>query len=860
MATSSKATHNPQLMHYGLMMFGQLLSLFGTHLVTFSFAVWVYSLNGSVVEMALLSVCAILPTVLISPVAGVIADRAPKKRTLILVDSFLGLISLIVLGLSFSGLLQPWHLYISALCGGFAAGLQRPLFESITPLMVPEDKLVNVNGVVQTVAGISQLLSPALAGALVLTVGLNAVIAIDLITFTVAMLTLVYVSIPVISNVREAGVSWAEDLKSGFSYVFDRAGLRAMFLLVTARNFAFAVCEVLALPLLLTLTTADTAGLILSLSGLGIVVGGATMAVTGGFKRKINSVFFAQLLTAAGMILAAVTTNLWLLGFAVALAFVAFPVEESTSTTIMQTGVPKKMMGRVSAVRQMLTLSAVPVAMLISAPMAEYVFEPWINEGEGSLLELARSVVGQGDGRGMAVMLILMGITLIVVTLVGWAYKPLVNVEATLAVDTEELSEGEAKESLPGSPENPHSSAAAKSPAVPLRSSTSTSAPLHSKTQSGNRIMRYLSERPYLISIALMALVIAWMFVPVAEEEASAEDTTETTAQELQKVQITTLQAQSLIIEQEFTGQTKADQSANISAELDGLLVELHADRGSRVEKGDVLVTLSSGSLAAGLLSAQAEEARARSEYNAQKSLSAQGIASKRAMADAFAALQAARALVGQYSTEKEKAKIYAPFSGIVADHFAEIGDFLGMGQPILSLINIDQIVAVGDVSERQIGNLKVGEQASISILGKQKIHGTISYISTVANTATRTFQVEVSVPNDDLSIAVGMTTKVSVPMEDIQAYKISPSLFTLNAKGEVQLATVDDENIVRLSSIEIVRNDADGVWITGIPNQARLITLGQGFVREGEEVIPNEAGESLETTPDEANTLSQAL
>ena len=816
------------LQHYALMMGGQLLSLFGTHLVTFSFAVWVFTLTGSVVQMALLSVFAILPTVLISPLAGVIADRAPKKKTLILVDSALAVVSVVVFILASQDLLQPWHLYISAIFGGMASGLQRPLFESITPLMVPEEKLVQVNGVVQTVAGVSQLLSPALAGGLVLAIGLSNVLLIDLLTFVVAVSTLAFVAIPRLDNPRHEHDNWWQDLREGFRYVFDRSGLRALFLFVTARNFAFAVCEILALPLLLTLTTADKAGLVLSLSGIGIVIGGALMAVTGGTRRKIDSVFLAQLLTAFAMILAGVTTNLWLLGFAVALAFVAFPVEESTSTTIMQTRVPNELLGRVSAVRQMMTLASVPLAMLISAPLAEYLFEPWLQQGSSGLHSLATSVVGTGEGRGMAVMLFLMGFLLTTVTVLARFYRPLVTIEEDLAMSEPkpEAAGAVAAQTL-----------AQRRPRQPVR---------RTATRQRAGLGTFLAERPYLISLALLALVALWMLAPSAPSPQQAiaagnGETSPTTA--LQRVQVRSMSATATGLQLTFTAQTEPDQIARISSELDGILVELAVERGSVVAKGDLLARVSPGSLSAALAGVRAEQQSARLEYNAQAQLSDRGLTPEQGKAAAYAALEAATARVTQLEAELAKADIRAPFSGLVADYSAEEGDYLGVGQPILSLINIDPVVAVGSVSERDVQQLQIGQPATLTLLNGQTIDGRINYISPISDPTTRTFDVEVRVPNPQLAIRAGVTTQVQVDLQNVPAYKISPALLTLRADGAVQVATVDQSDRVRLHEVTLVRSEADGIWVSGIPANARLITLGQGFVRDGDQVIAVEEG-----------------
>lgn len=429
---------------FAILIGGQLLSFFGTTFVGFALGVWVFQKTGSITDLALLSMLALLPAILISPIAGVIADRWPKKLSMIVVDAMAAVFSLGILVLLHFDQLQVWHLYVTAVVDGIAMGMQRPLYESTTPLMVPKEKLASINGITQAVAGVSQIVAPALAGSLLLWVGLEWIILIDLVTFFIALLCIAFVKVPRVpreQHSEESAAHWFAEFRQGWHFVRERIGLKALFWFITARNYLFSSCEIIALPLLLTLTTSDKAGLVLSFGGLGVAIGGGLIAITGGTKRKINGVFIAQAMTGAAMILAGFTTNLWLLAFAVGIAFMALPIEDATSTTIMQSKVPSRLLGRVGSVRNMLTLSAVPVAMLTAAPMTEHVFEPLMAEG-GALAATLGGVIGVGAGRGMALFLILMGIATLVLTLLGYLYAPLRNVEDDLADQLEDRPAG----------------------------------------------------------------------------------------------------------------------------------------------------------------------------------------------------------------------------------------------------------------------------------------------------------------------------------------------------------------------------------------------------------------------------------
>lgn len=425
----NKFQDNASLLPFAVLMGGQLFSFIGTTLTGIAVGMWVFQQTGSIVNFSWLLILTLLPAILISPFAGVIADKWHKKSSMLLVDSLGGITATAILYLLWTDQLEIWHLYISAMTNGISLGMQRPLYESTTPLMVPRERLASVNGIVHSVAGIGQLTAPVLAGVLLLNFGLKWVLFIDLASFFIAVFCITLVKVPnVLKPVTE---NWFAAFAEGYKFVVKQKGLHSMFWFVAFRNYLFATCEVIVLPLLLTITSPDRAGIVLSVGGAGVIVGGLLMSVLGSSRRLITLVFLAQALTGIAMIVGGMTTNLWILATGIAFAFLAFPIEEASSTAIMQRKVPESMMGRVSSVRNILTMGAAPLAMLIAAPLAEKYFEPLMAE-DGALSDTAGALIGTGEGRGMALLLVLAGITTLVLTWVGSRYKPLCNVELEL--------------------------------------------------------------------------------------------------------------------------------------------------------------------------------------------------------------------------------------------------------------------------------------------------------------------------------------------------------------------------------------------------------------------------------------------
>lgn len=363
--------------------------------------------------------------------------------------------------------------------------------------------------------------------------------------------------------------------------------------------------------------------------------------------------------------------------------------------------------------------------------------------------------------------------------------------------------------------------------------------------------MRVLAERPYLISLMLIVLVAMWLAFPQADEQDGAGAAQ--SAKKLQKVQVRRLSSQTTELELVFTGRTEPRLQAQIASELDGLLVEFAAERGASVKRGDPIARIDQGSLEAALASAKAELASASVDYRAQAKLVKRGVNAQNAKSVAYAALQGAKARVQQVEAELAKSEVLAPFDGQVADHHAEVGDFMSVGKPLATLINVEEIRVAGDVAERDIGALVTGQTANAVLLDGQRVRGKITYIAPFADEATRTYRVEITLPNAEQALVAGMTAQVKVPLRSAQAYKISPALLTLSAEGDIQVAAVNEDDLVELHDVDIVRSEPDGIWVSGLPEQTRVITLGQGFVHDGDRVDPIDEA-SLKAASVEAN------
>ncbi len=284
-------------------------------------------------------------------------------------------------------------------------------------------------------------------------------------------------------------------------------------------------------------------------------------------------------------------------------------------------------------------------------------------------------------------------------------------------------------------------------------------------------------------------------------------------------------------------GRTQNKRTVEVKAETSGRVVERPVERGTRVAEGDLLCRLSIEDRRAGLEEARAGLAQAQIEYDASLRLKEKGFQSETAIAQAKARLAATEAQVERRELDLARTQVRAPFPGVVEDVHLEVGDYVTPGNACVTMVDMDPMLLVGRVSERQVASLEPGQPISGKLADGRTVEGPITFIGQQADNATRTYAVQAEVPNPDLNLRSGITAELNIPVGRVMAHKISPALFALDDEGNVGVRTVNDERRVEYHPIEIVRNDVDGVWVTGLPEITTLITVGQELVVPGERV-----------------------
>jgi len=325
----------------------------------------------------------------------------------------------------------------------------------------------------------------------------------------------------------------------------------------------------------------------------------------------------------------------------------------------------------------------------------------------------------------------------------------------------------------------------------------------------------------------------------VATVEAAAEP-----AAAVSPVPVMTLhsEAQPKVSELTLRGRTAAARNITVAAETAGLVVSQPLRKGATVREGDTLCRLDAGARPAQLLEAEARLAEARVEAEAANTLSRKGFATETTRVARQAQFEAAQAEVDLVKLDIDRLVIRAPFDGVLESDTAEIGSRLAPGEPCAIVIDLSTVKVTGYVSEQEVDAISVSQPATARLINGRIIPGEISFISRVSDPETRTFQVEVTLPNEDGSIRDGMTAELRIDLPAVTAHRLPQSALTLDDDGRLGVR-IAEAGHARFVPARIIRDEIDGVWLSGLPDAAEVIVVGQEFVRDGREIAPTPFG-----------------
>ena len=416
---------------YLFLWFGQFVSALGTGLGTFALGVWVYRRTSSTTQYAMMGFVATCTALVVSPLAGVLADRWDRRRLILFADLGAALTTgLMALGL-YTGQMRLWHVYIVVLLMVSLGAVQAPALTGSTSMLVSRRHLGRVGGMTQASAIAAGVIGPPLAGALVPKIGYHGVILIDVSTFLFAFLTLLGMRLPRQAAAQRQGRSFAGDLRFGWSYLQQRPGLLALLGLFAVTNFCLTIVQVLLTPLVLSFGSAADLGVVSSMAAAGGLLGSLALAAWGGPRSRVTGIFTFLLLQAPVLLLGALRPSVTLIAAAAFLFMTLNPFVGGLSQAIWQGKVAHQVQGRVFAMRGFIATSTAPLAFLLAGPLADRVFEPLLAPG-AALAGTVGKLIGVGRGRGVALLFITLALFIVLAACFFLLHRRLRNVETEL--------------------------------------------------------------------------------------------------------------------------------------------------------------------------------------------------------------------------------------------------------------------------------------------------------------------------------------------------------------------------------------------------------------------------------------------
>lgn len=403
--------------------FGQFLSMIGSNLTSFALSVWALEQTGQVSQFALINVFGRLPAILLAPLAGGIADRYDRRLVMILSDILAVLSTVLVAVLFWAEMLQIWHLYVAAAINSVANTFQEPAYTAAVTQLIPKRYLGHANGIVQFSSATGQMLALVLGGVLVVTIGLPGVFLIDFVTFIFAVSTLLFIRFPD-TLFRRQEEPLIREIVRGWDYIMKRRSLVAMIIFFAIVNFLLSMVTVLTMPLVLAFETPAVLGGAAAMLGTGMLLGGVLMGLWGGTERRIKGMI--GFVAVSGV--ASIVMGLWPSAIYAAIGFFGLGLTgalvDAHWRTLIQTKVGLELQGRVLSTNRMLALSTMPFGALLVGPLVDNVFEPLMAH-DGLLAGTIGQMIGSGPGRGIALLMILVGLLRVILAVIGYSYRPL---------------------------------------------------------------------------------------------------------------------------------------------------------------------------------------------------------------------------------------------------------------------------------------------------------------------------------------------------------------------------------------------------------------------------------------------------
>lgn len=395
---------------------GEFFSSIGSGMTAFALSIYVYEMTGSVSYVSLVTLLAYMPTILFSPVGGVLADRYDRRLLMIIGDLFSGLGLVYILWQMQIGNSGMLPILIGVTFNAVFVALLEPAYKATVTDLLTEEEYGKASGMVQIAGNARYLISPALAGMILAVADIEVILLIDISTFLVTVLMVALVRKTVKKPVKRENMSMLYEMREGFLFIVQNKGIRSLVFIMAFVCFFVGFLQTLTGPMVLAVSDAKTVGIMESVCAIGMLVGSIWIGAIGIKKSYALVLCGAGCVNGIFMAVAGVSVNIVITGIGIFLFFLSLPFMNTCADVLVRVSIPNELQGRVWGMISLLTQTGTVVAYMICGVLADYVFEPMFTN-EGMLADTVGKLIGVGKGRGIGFMLILSGIGMAITSL-----------------------------------------------------------------------------------------------------------------------------------------------------------------------------------------------------------------------------------------------------------------------------------------------------------------------------------------------------------------------------------------------------------------------------------------------------------
>ena len=398
---------------------GELISNIGSGMTAFALSVYIYEKTGSVSYVSLITLLSFMPSIILSPIGGLLADRYDRRLLMIIGDLFSGLGLVYILWSIQAGEKSIVPIFIGITFSSIFTSLLEPSYRATLTDILEEENYAKASGLIQVAGSAKYLISPVIAGIVLSVADIRVILLLDIMTFITTCLMIFLVRKSINSEMKNYKKDSFKELLEGLFIIKENRGVYSLVIIMFFVCFFMGFIQILIRPMILALSSVKTAGMMESLCAAGLLIGSLWIGIAGIKKNYSKILAVACFFCGIFMSMTGVNKNLAIIGISTFLFFSTLPFMNSCADVLVRVSIPNELQGRVWGLISLITQMGTVAAYIISGVMADYVFEPMFNKN-GILVENIGIIIGTGKGRGIGFMLILSGIGMLIMAIVIW--------------------------------------------------------------------------------------------------------------------------------------------------------------------------------------------------------------------------------------------------------------------------------------------------------------------------------------------------------------------------------------------------------------------------------------------------------